>query len=99
MKSIGPDVLRHRIILTYEAEAQAVTTDAIIKQVFNAVRCHESLESKVWSLKSSGRSHVSYHLQIARSGSADYPARRSALDSRLETRVSRLQTLAKLSPP
>ena len=37
IKSIGPDVLRHRIILTYEAEAQAVTTDEIIKQVFNAV--------------------------------------------------------------
>ena len=37
IKSIGPDVLRHRIILTYEAEAQAVTTDAIIKKVFNAV--------------------------------------------------------------
>ena len=34
---IGPDVLRHRIILTYEAEAQAVTTDAITKKVFNAV--------------------------------------------------------------
>jgi hypothetical protein len=33
----GSDVLRHRIILTYEAEAQAVTTDAIIKKVFNAV--------------------------------------------------------------
>ena len=32
-----PDMLRHRIILTYEAEAQAVTTDAIIKKVFNAV--------------------------------------------------------------
>src|SRR5271165_2645626 len=37
IKNIGPDVLRHRIILTYEAEAQAVTTDAIIKKVFNAV--------------------------------------------------------------
>jgi MoxR-like ATPase len=37
IKSIGPDVLRHRIILTYEAEAQAVTTDALIKKVFNAV--------------------------------------------------------------
>ena len=37
VKSIGPDVLRHRIILTYEAEAQAVTTDAIIKKMFNAV--------------------------------------------------------------
>src|SRR6266481_832692 len=37
IKNIGPDVLRHRIILTYEAEAQAVTTDAIIKKIFNAV--------------------------------------------------------------
>ncbi len=37
VKSIGPDVLRHRIILTYEAEAQAVTTDTIIKKIFNAV--------------------------------------------------------------
>jgi MoxR-like ATPase len=37
VKSIGPDVLRHRIILTYEAEAQAITTDAIIKKVFNTV--------------------------------------------------------------
>jgi MoxR-like ATPase len=37
VKNIGPDVLRHRIILTYEAEAQAVTTDGIIKKIFNAV--------------------------------------------------------------
>ncbi len=37
VKSIGPDVLRHRIILTYEAEAQGVTTDSIIQKIFNAV--------------------------------------------------------------
>ena len=37
VKSIAPDVLRHRIILTYEAEAQAVTTDALIKKILNAV--------------------------------------------------------------
>ena len=37
VKSIGPDVLRHRIILTYEADAQGVTTDAIVKKVLNAV--------------------------------------------------------------
>ncbi len=37
VKSIGPDVLRHRIILTYEAEAQAITTDDIIKKVFSTV--------------------------------------------------------------
>ena len=37
VKSIGPDVLRHRIILTYEAEAQAVTTEEIIKRILNTV--------------------------------------------------------------
>src|SRR5271168_1332442 len=37
VKSIGPDVLRHRIILTYEAEAQSATSDAIVKKILNAV--------------------------------------------------------------
>src|SRR5438132_7618554 len=37
VKSIGPDVLRHRLILTYEAEAQAVPKDASIKKILNAV--------------------------------------------------------------
>src|ERR1700722_1517527 len=37
IKSIGPDVLRHRIILTYEAEAQAITSDDLIKKIFSAV--------------------------------------------------------------
>jgi MoxR-like ATPase len=37
VKEIGPDVLRHRIILTYEAEAQAVTTDHIIQRILNTV--------------------------------------------------------------
>jgi MoxR-like ATPase len=37
VKSIGPDLLRHRIFSTYEVEAQAVTMDAIIKKIFNVV--------------------------------------------------------------
>jgi MoxR-like ATPase len=37
IKSIGPDVLRHRTILSYEAEAQGVTTDDIIKRIFNTI--------------------------------------------------------------
>ena len=37
VKNIGPDVLRHRIILTYEAEAQAVTTDDLIKKIFSTI--------------------------------------------------------------
>jgi MoxR-like ATPase len=37
VKSIGMDVLRHRIILTYEAEAEEITTEEIIRQVFDKV--------------------------------------------------------------
>jgi len=38
VKLIGPDVLRHRIILTYEAEAEEITTDDIVKKVFEHVK-------------------------------------------------------------
>jgi MoxR-like ATPase len=34
VKSIGPDVLRHRIIVSYEAEAEAVTSETIIEKIF-----------------------------------------------------------------
>jgi MoxR-like ATPase len=37
VKSAGRDVLRHRIILTYEAEAEAISTDDIISDIFNNV--------------------------------------------------------------
>ncbi len=37
IKSVAYDVLRHRIILTYEAEAEEVTTDDIIKQILNTI--------------------------------------------------------------
>jgi len=37
IKSIGPDVLRHRLILSYEAEARGLTTDALIETIFNTV--------------------------------------------------------------
>jgi MoxR-like ATPase len=37
VKSIAPDVMRHRIIPTYEAEAQAVSTDLLIKRILNTV--------------------------------------------------------------
>jgi len=38
IKAVGMDVLRHRIILTYEAEAEEVTTESIISRVFDAVQ-------------------------------------------------------------
>lgn len=38
IKAVGLDVLRHRIILSYEAEAEEVTTEEIISRVFDAVQ-------------------------------------------------------------
>jgi MoxR-like ATPase len=37
VKTIGPDVLRHRIITTYEAEAEEVTSDDLVRRIFEAV--------------------------------------------------------------
>ena len=37
IKSIGMDVLRHRVILTYEAEAENVTADDILKTLFDTI--------------------------------------------------------------
>jgi MoxR-like ATPase len=37
VKNVGPDVLRHRVTLTYEAEAEEITTDQVVSKVFEAV--------------------------------------------------------------
>ena len=37
VKTIAPDILRHRIILTYEAEAEDITTEQIIDRIFDGV--------------------------------------------------------------
>ncbi|MFM7743652.1 MAG: AAA family ATPase, partial [Verrucomicrobiota bacterium] len=37
VKDIAPDVLRHRLILTYEADAEGVDADAIVRRVLDAV--------------------------------------------------------------
>ena len=37
VKAVAPDVLRHRVIVTYEAEAEEVTTDEIVRQVLDRV--------------------------------------------------------------
>ena len=34
VKSVGPDVLRHRIIVSYEAEAEEVTSETIVEKIF-----------------------------------------------------------------
>jgi MoxR-like ATPase len=37
IKAVGPDVLRHRVILSYEAEAEEVTSDEVVRRVFDAI--------------------------------------------------------------
>jgi len=37
IKAIAPDVLRHRILLTFEGEAEGVTTDQFIKRLLEVV--------------------------------------------------------------
>jgi MoxR-like ATPase len=37
VKAIGHDVLRHRLILSFEAEAESVTADEVVQRVFDAV--------------------------------------------------------------
>ncbi len=37
IKAIGPDVLRHRILITYEAEAEEKTSDDIVRDIFDAI--------------------------------------------------------------
>jgi MoxR-like ATPase len=37
VKAVGPDVLRHRVVVTYEAEAEEVTAEQIVRRVFEVV--------------------------------------------------------------
>src|SRR5688572_19895574 len=37
VKAIGPDVLRHRIVLSYEAEAEEISAEDIVRRVFEVV--------------------------------------------------------------
>ncbi len=37
IKAIGVDVLRHRVILTYEAEAEDVTAETVVRKLFERV--------------------------------------------------------------
>ncbi len=38
LRALAPDVLRHRLVLTFEAEAEEVSADAIIAQILGAVK-------------------------------------------------------------
>jgi MoxR-like ATPase len=37
IKAVGADVLRHRVVLTYEAEAEDVTSEDVVRRLFEHV--------------------------------------------------------------
>jgi MoxR-like ATPase len=37
IKAVGMDVLRHRVIVTYEAEAEEITSEDVVKKVFDEI--------------------------------------------------------------
>jgi MoxR-like ATPase len=38
VKAVGPDVLRHRLGITFEAEAEDVTSEALLQRIFDTLR-------------------------------------------------------------
>jgi MoxR-like ATPase len=38
VRALAPDVLRHRIVLTFEAEAEDVDSDDVVTKVLGALR-------------------------------------------------------------
>ncbi len=38
VKEVAPDVLRHRVLLTYEAEAEQVTADQVVREILASVK-------------------------------------------------------------
>ena len=37
VKAIGPDVLRHRVLTTYEAEAEEVSSDDVVSKILGSI--------------------------------------------------------------
>jgi MoxR-like ATPase len=37
VKGVGLDILRHRIGVSYEAEAESITTESVVEQIFAGV--------------------------------------------------------------
>ena len=37
VKAIGADVLRHRVLRSYEAEAEELSSDAIVRSIFDTL--------------------------------------------------------------
>lgn len=39
IKAVAPDILRHRIMLTYQAEAENINTDLIVQKILRTIPC------------------------------------------------------------
>ena len=37
IRALGMDVLRHRVILSYEAEAENITSEDVVRRIFDVV--------------------------------------------------------------
>ena len=37
VKAVGPDVLRHRVATSYEAEAEEIDSESIVAQIFDHI--------------------------------------------------------------
>jgi MoxR-like ATPase len=37
VKMIGMDVLRHRVMISYEAEAEGITSEDLVQEVFDRI--------------------------------------------------------------
>ena len=38
VKTLAPDVLRHRLLLSYEAEAEGMSSDDVIRKILNELK-------------------------------------------------------------
>jgi MoxR-like ATPase len=38
VRALAPDVLRHRVVLTFEAEAENVSSDDVVSRLLDAVK-------------------------------------------------------------
>ena len=38
IKTIGPDILRHRVTVTYEAEAEEIASEQLLQRIFDKIK-------------------------------------------------------------
>ena len=38
IKTIGPDILRHRVTVTYEAEAEEITSEQLLQRILDKIK-------------------------------------------------------------